>query len=538
MSDKFRVLISDSMSAKAAEVLQASAAVEVDVRAGLAPSDLIATIGEYNGLLVRSRTKVTADVIDAATQLKVIGRAGIGVDNIDIAAASRRGVLVENAPSGNSVTTAEHAISLLCSLARNVPQATASMKAGKWEKKKLAGRELLGKEIGVVGLGNIGRLVAERARGLKMKVLGYDPFISRDAAARLGVELLSFDELLSRADFLTVHTPLTDETRGLLGAEAFAKVKPGLYLVNAARGGIVDEKALAAAIESGQVGGAALDVFETEPPPADHPLLGNPKVICTPHLGASTGEAQDKVAVEIAEQVVAFAERGEVRNAINMTALSPEASEHLAPWLSLATSLGALVAQRVLSDEGASVDKVEVELSGDPAERGEDAVVDAVLIGLLRSFSDTPINAVNASVLADDRGLQVDRTRRTAARDLTSAIAVRASASDRSAYARGTLFHIGNRVEARIVQLDEIKVEAPAAGTLLVVRNQDKPGVIGAVGSLLGARGINVASLHVGADSNAGVAIALWNLSDSIDREVLEAVRAVDEVIAAEPVSL
>jgi D-3-phosphoglycerate dehydrogenase len=542
MSQPFRVLISDSMSDKATEVLAASPAVEVVVRPGLAPSDLLATIGDYHGLLVRSRTKVTAEVIEAATALKIVGRAGIGVDNIDIAAASRRGVLVENAPSGNSVTTAEHAIALLCSLARNVPQATASMKAGKWEKNKLEGRELLGKNIGVIGLGNIGRLVAERARGLKMKVLGYDPFISRDAAARLGVELLSFDDLLARADFLTVHTPLTDETRGLLGAEAFAAVKPGVYLVNAARGGIVDEKALVAALESGQVGGVALDVFETEPPPADHPLLADPRVVCTPHLGASTGEAQDKVAVEIAEQIVAFAERGEVRNAINMTALSPEASEHLAPWLALGRSLGALAGQRILSGDAASVANVEVEISGDPAERGEDAVIDAVLIGLLRNFVEEPINAVNASVLAADRGLTVDRTRRNADRNLTSAIGVRASANGRSAYVKGTLFHIGNRLEARVVQLDEILVEAPAAGNLLVVRNRDTPGVIGKVGTLLGSRGINVNSLHVGASSteggDAGMAIALWSVSSPLDRELLEAVRAIDEVVAAEPVSL
>ena len=540
MSDLFRVLISDSMSPRATEVLQASPAVEVDVRAGLAASDLLATIGDYHGLIVRSRTKVTAEVLDAARNLKIVGRAGIGVDNIDVAAASRRGVLVENAPSGNSITTAEHAISLLCSLSRHIPQATASMKAGKWEKKKLEGRELCGKNIGVIGLGNIGRLVAERARGLKMKVLGFDPFISRDAAARLGVELLSFDELLSRADFMTVHTPLTDETRGLLGAKAFAKVKPGLLLVNAARGGIVDEAALLGALESGQVGGAALDVFETEPPAAGDALVAHPNVICTPHLGASTGEAQDKVAVEIAEQLVAFAERGEIRNAINIVALPPDVSEYMAPWLKLATSLGALAAQRMLSapDAPSSIDHVEVEISGDPAEQGEEAIVNAVLVGLLHSFVEAPVNAVNAGVLAAERGLAVDQTRRSLDRDLTASVGVRASTNGKSAYVKGTLYHVGNRVEPRIVQLDEIKVEAPAADHLLVVRNRDTPGVIGKVGGLLGGRSVNVNSLHVGADTDKGVAIALWSVSPALDEELLDAIRAVDEVIAAELVSL
>jgi D-3-phosphoglycerate dehydrogenase len=317
MSSAFRVLIADSMSSKAAEVLGASAAVEVDDRAGIPADELVSAISEYNGLIVRSRTKVTAEVLAAGSKLKVVGRAGIGVDNIDLAAASKNGIIVENAPSGNSVTTAEHALCLLLSLARHIPQATASMKNGRWDKKKYQGVELCDKTLGIVGLGNIGSIVADRARGLHMKVIASDPFADKARAEKVGAELVEFDELLARADFITIHTALVDATRGLFGAEAFAKTKRGLLLVNAARGGIVDEAALLAAIEEGQVAGAALDVFEHEPPPDGYALVNHPHVICSPHLGASTAEAQDKVAIEIAEQMVAFAESGEVRNQVN-----------------------------------------------------------------------------------------------------------------------------------------------------------------------------------------------------------------------------
>jgi D-3-phosphoglycerate dehydrogenase len=540
MTEPFRVLISDSMSGRAAEILSASPRIRVDVRAGLSAAELLASIGEYHGLLVRSRTKITAEVIDAANRLQIIGRAGIGVDNIDVAAASRRGILVENAPSGNSVTTAEHALSLLFSLARNIPQGTASLKAGRWEKNKLSGRELLGKNIGIVGLGNIGRLVAERAGGLKMKLLAYDPFIGRDTAARLGVELVGFEELMSRVDFLTIHTPLTSETRSLVDAEALGRARPGLLLVNAARGGIVDEDALLAALESGQIGGAALDVFETEPPPPDHPLLAHPRVICTPHLGASTGEALDKVAAEIAEQVVAFAERGEVRNPINVSSLPPELAEHLAPWLGLATSLGALAGQLFTGGRHqlSSVERVDVEIGGEPAERGADAVAAAALVGLLRGFIDVPVNPINAAVLAAERGLEVDQTRRARDRNHGSSVGVRLVAGDRSAFVKGTLYHLGERVVALIVQLDDVLVEAPATGNLLVVRNQDRPGVIGKVGSLLGDAGINVNSLHVGQAAEQPIAVALWNLSAPLEPALLEAVRGIAEVELAEAASL
>ncbi len=538
MAEKFRVLISDSMSSLAESTLAASTAIEVVEQGGLSAADLLKTIDRYHGLLVRSRTKVTEEVIAAGTSLAIIGRAGIGVDNIDIAAASRRGIVVENAPNGNSITTAEHAICLLASLARNIPQATSSMKAGKWEKKKLGGRELSGKNIGVIGLGNIGRIVADRARGLRMKVLGADPFISRDDAASLGVELLELDELLARADFITIHAPLTDQTRGLLSAEQFGKMKPGVMVINAARGGIVDEAALVAALESNKVAGAAFDVFAVEPPPADHPLVNHPRVICTPHLGASTGEAQDKVAVEIASQIVAFAERGEVINPINSVAVPTDQREELQPWLELATSLGAVAGQRLISQRGSrdAVTTIEVEVAGVPAERGREAVTSAVLVGLLRSATDGPVNPVNAMVLAKELGVAAKAIALSGDNNTGSSIAVRALGGDSESFVKGTLFDVGDRLEARVVQVDGVRVEAPAAGHMLVLKNRDRPGVIGRVGTLLGDGNINVNSLHLGKDGET--AVAMWNLAEALESDLLAKVRGLEDVLSAEVVSL
>ena len=541
MSDKFRVLISDEMSDRAAEILAASPAVEVDVRFGLTAGDLKATIGEYDGLLVRSRSKVGADVIEAGKRLKIIGRAGIGVDNIDVAAASRRGIIVENAPSGNAVTTAEHALCLLLSLARHIPQATASMKAGKWDKNKFSGTEIMGKSLGVVGLGNIGRIAADRARGLKMKVLAYDPFIGREAAARLGVELVNMDELLARADFITVHTPLTNETRGMIGAAALARTKRGVLVVNAARGGVVDEDALLAALESGHVGGAALDVFAEEPPAAGSALVAHPRVICTPHLGASTDEAQEKVAIEVAEQIAAFAEHGEVRNAVNAAALAPEVRGLLAPWLDLCSKLGALVGQLAMVHEGsgeAFIDKLAVEVIGEPSERGATACANATLVGLLRPFLAAPVNEINAPIIAADRGIELSEIRRQRDRDLTSAIAVTATCGDRVRLVKGTLYHVGDRVEARVVQIDDFLVEAVPSGTILVVENADRPGVIGAVGNALGGRGINVNQLYVGQDREKGVALELWCVDSPLAEDVVAEIRRLPPVTSAQVVQL
>jgi D-3-phosphoglycerate dehydrogenase / 2-oxoglutarate reductase len=532
----FRVLISDDMSARAAEILSASPRIEVDVRTGLTPGDLRSIIADYNGLVVRSATKVTSEIIDAAVALEIIGRAGIGVDNIDVTAASRRGILVENAPSGNSVTTAEHAISLLLSLARQIPQATASLRAGKWEKSKFKGRELFGKTLGVIGLGNIGRIVASRARGLEMRVAAYDPFLGLEAATRLGVDLVTLDELYAQADFITIHTPLTAETEHLIDDAAFAKMKDGVLIVNAARGGIVHEGALLAALEAGKVAGAALDVFEQEPPAADHPLLAHPNVIGTPHLGASTKEAQVKVAVELAEQIVAYVERGEIRNAVNVAAVSGEVLGRLQPWLELAGHIGALVGQLAHADGGKGfVDELSVEVTGEPAELGATACTGAALVGLLRTFMDVPVNQVNARVIAADRGLSIREVKLDRDRDLASSIAVTAGGSR---YVKGTLYHVGDRVEARIAQIDGFLVEVRPQGHILAVTNQDRPGVIGSVGTLLGERGINVNSMHVGLDEEAGVALALWNLDSALPDELVAAVRDLPLVSSAQVIEL
>lgn len=541
MAEPFRVLISDEMSPRAAELLAASSAVEVDVRFGLTAGDLAASIGNYDGLLVRSRTKVTAEVIEAGNRLKIIGRAGIGVDNIDVAAASRRGIIVENAPSGNAVTTAEHALCLLMSLARHIPQATASMKEGKWEKKLFSGTEIMGKNLGVIGLGNIGRIVADRARGLKMKVLAFDPFIGAEAAGRLGVELCTIDDLIERADFISIHTPLTNETRGLIGAEQFAKMKPEMLLVNAARGGIVDEDALLAALDKGQIAGAALDVFTEEPVPAGSKLIAHPKLICTPHLGASTGEAQEKVAIEVAEQLVAFAETGEVRNSINTATMAPEVRKQISPWLDLCQRLGALVAQIAVPREGkneAFIDKLSIEVTGEPAENGASACASATLAGMLGTYLDTPVNEVNAALIAEDRGIEVSEIRKQKDRDLTSAVTVIATCGERIRKVKGTLYHVGDSMQARVVQIDEYPVEVAPSGTILVVENQDRPGVIGSVGSALGQRGINVNSLHVGQDTEKGVALALWSVDSSLDDDLMAAIRTMPLIGSALVVKL
>ncbi len=532
----FRVLIADDLSPRAVEILQRSPRIKTDVKVGLKPPDLLAIIGGYEGLVVRSATKVTAQVLEAAAALKIVGRAGIGVDNIDVQAASRRGVIVENTPSGNAVTTAEHAICLLLSMVRQIPQATASMKAGKWEKKKFQGHELLDKTIGVMGLGNIGRIVADRARGLKMKVIAYDPFIGREAAERLGAELVSLDELYARADFVTVHTPMTPETKGLIGPAALAKMKPGVFIVNAARGGIVDEEALLAALDSGKVAGAALDVFSEEPPPAASKLVAHERVITTPHLGASTDEAQEKVAVEVAEQIVAFAERGEVKNAVNIAPVRAEALPKLTPWLDLASRLGSLAGQ--IHPRGGGIEELEVEVIGEVAELGATPVARAALAGLLRTFLALPVNEVNAPILAQERGLRVIEVKRGAGQTFAAAVALRTRGPSGGRLVKGTIFHIGERAERRIVQIDDFVLDAEPVGRILMIRNLDRPGVIGAVGTLLGRRGINVARLYVGKVPSSDQSIMLWQVDAELPPETLEEVRGLANIQSAQQVTL
>ncbi len=522
MSASFRVLISDEMSSKAQEVLSASEQVQCDVRAGLSADELEACIGDYDGLLVRSRTKVTAAVLSKATRLKVIGRAGIGVDNIDVAAASRQGVLVENAPTGNIVTTAEHAICLLLSLLRNIPKATASMKANKWEKKALQGTELCEKTFGVIGVGNIGRIVAGLGQGLRMRVVGYDPFLTDEQAVELGIEKVELSELLARADFISIHTPLNDDTRGLIGDVQFDAMRTGVFLVNASRGGIVDEAAALRALESGKLAGAAFDVFEQEPTPPDHPLIMHPNVVCTPHLGASTAEAQIKVAVIVAEQMVDYAEKGEVRNALNAKPLSGEKRQTLSPWTQLSGKLGTLVGQ-LAGHAGQQIDTIDVSVIGDAATEGTKECTDQVLVGLL-SESAERVNEVNARLVAKESGVEVHESKSESGVDLRSGLRITARCGDSKYSVTGTLYHVAGGTTARIVEINDFLVELSPIGIVLVVRNQDRPGVIGAVGSLLGERGINVNNLHVAHDRNKGVALALWSIDSDLDDAALVAI--------------
>jgi D-3-phosphoglycerate dehydrogenase len=512
-----KVLVSDKLSDSGLAVLRAAAGVQVDYRPGLSEDELAEAIGEYDGLIIRSNSKVTAKVIARADQLRVVGRAGIGVDNVDVAAASRKGVVVMNTPTGNAVTTAEHALSLLMSLARKIPQATASIRAGKWEKNKFEGTEIAGKTLGVIGMGNIGRIVADRAQGLKMRVIAFDPVLSSDKAASLGIELVSTDELFRRADFITIHAPLTPETKGLIGEQSIKKMKKGVMIINAARGGIVDEAALAQAIRDGHVAGAALDVFVNEPVEAENPLLKLEQVVVTPHLGASTGEAQERVAQEIAEQVVDYLVNGTVRNAINVASLSGEAAERLAPYLTLARRLGKLLGQL----ESIDVRELRVICSGEAGEHGVRPVANAALAGYLERFLEEPVNPISAPYEAKERGINVIEVREDTPRRYTSSVRVTISGESGLHTATGT---VGVSGHSLLVGLDGYELDALLEGRVIILQNVDKPGVIGAVGTVLGRRQINVSRMQVGLAD--GEALALWNVDQEVPEEALKELRA------------
>jgi D-3-phosphoglycerate dehydrogenase len=518
-----RVLVSDNLSNHGLDVIRDGDGYELDYQPGLDEAKLAEAIKSADALIIRSGSKVTARVIEAADKLKVIGRAGIGVDNIDIAAASKRGIAVMNTPTGNSVTTAEHTISLMMSLARWIPAATASMKAGKWEKKKFKGRELAGKTLAVIGLGTIGRIVANRAKGLAMRVIAFDPVITPDRASALGVELTDLDKIWSTADVITVHTPLTPKTKGLINADVVSKLKEGVLLVNCARGGIYDEDAVLAGLESGRIGGAAFDVYPVEPPPEGSAIIQHPRVVCTPHLGASTQEAQDRVAKEIAEQVSAFLDSGEIKNALNVPAMSGELAAKVAPYVELADKLGSFMAQVEQQGGENSPKSIEIECSGDAAELGTEAIVAAAVGGFLQRFLDVPVNAISAPHLAEDRGISVRELKTKAPLGKhASVVTVRIEDQDGKQHvASGTL---GSDRSARLVRWGDFDIEAKLEGTALVVASLDKPGVIGFMGTTLGDAKINVASVFLG-KSSQGHAMSMWNLDDDMPPEVLEAVQ-------------
>jgi D-3-phosphoglycerate dehydrogenase len=526
---RYRVLLSDALGPEGLARLREQPDLDIEARPGLSPDELCATIGDFHALIVRSGTKVTAKVLEHATNLRVIGRAGIGVDNVDVDAATKRGIVVMNTPGGSNVTTAEHAIAMLMALTRNIPQASAAVRAGKWPR-SLLGAEVCNKTLGVIGLGNIGTIVAERALGLRMKVIGYDPFVTAETAARIGVELVTLEQLYPRADYVTIHTPLTNETRGLIGRDALAKMKKGVRIVNCARGGIVDETALADAIKSGHVAGAALDVFEKEPPPADHPLLQLDQVICTPHLGAQTGEAQVNVAIAIALQVAEFLTKGTIQNAVNAPSLSPEVLQVLRPYLRLAEKLGGLAGQ--LSRE--SPTEVTVQVSGETAEREQKALTTAVLRGLLDRLLDEDVNYsvnyVNAPSIARDRGIGVVAAKAPYAGPYRNAIALAVATASGTTRVAGAVFDADT---IRVTQINDFKLEAVPEGFVLLLHNKDVPGVVGRVGTLLGENRINIAGLELGREHVGGMALSLFHVDDPVPDAVLESLRTHPHVVSA-----
>ncbi|RVT94604.1 phosphoglycerate dehydrogenase [Sphingomonas crocodyli] len=502
-----KVLISDKMDPLAAQIFR-NRGVEVDEITGKTKDELIAMIGQYDGLAIRSSTKVTKEVLAAATNLKVVGRAGIGVDNVDIPAASAAGVVVMNTPFGNSITTAEHAIALMFALARDLPEADKSTQAGKWEKNRFMGVEVTNKTLGLIGAGNIGSIVADRALGLKMKVVAFDPFLTPERAIEMGVEKATLEELLARADFITLHTPLTDSTRNILSKENLAKTKKGVRIINCARGGLIDEAALKEALDSGHVAGAALDVF-VEEPAKESPLFGTPGFISTPHLGASTNEAQVNVAIQVAEQMADFLVNGGVTNALNMPSLSAEEAPKLKPYMALAEHLGALVGQL----EGDAVQAVSIEVEGAAAELNIKPITGAVLAGLMRVYSDT-VNMVNAPHLAKERGLDVREVRHDREGDYSTLVRVTVKTAAGQKSVAGTLFA---NAQPRLVEIFGIKVEADLDGNMLYIVNEDAPGFIGRLGTTLGEAGVNIGTFHLGRRAAGGEAVVLLSVDQPVD---------------------
>jgi len=519
-----RVLISDKMSPLAEDKFK-ERGIDVDIKVGLDKAELAKVIGSYDGLAVRSATKVTEKIIAAADNLKVVGRAGIGVDNIDIAAATARGVIVMNTPHGNAITTAEHAIAMMMALARQIPAADASTQAGKWEKSRFMGVEVAGKTLGIIGCGNIGSIVADRAIGLKMRVIAYDPFLTQERAADLGVEKVELSVLFTRADFVSLHTPLTEKTRGIIDAKAMKKMKTGVRVINCARGGLVDEAALKQGLESGQVAGAALDVFEVEPA-EQNVLFGMPNVICTPHLGAATTEAQENVAAQVAEQMSDYLLTGAISNAVNFPSISAEEAPKLKPFVKLADQLGSFAGQ--LTESGLKA--VRIEYAGDIAEMNTRALTSALLAGVLRPMLEDA-NMVSATSLAKERGIAIEEVTRGQEGAYETYIRLTLKTERQQRSVAGTVFSDG---KPRIIQVKGINMEAELGPYMLYTTNTDQPGYIGAIGTVFGQNGVNVATFALGRASRGGDAIALIEVDEPISDDVLESVRALPHVTQAQ----
>jgi D-3-phosphoglycerate dehydrogenase len=503
-----KVLVSDKLSPTAVQIFR-DRGIDVDFEPDLGKDKdaLLARIGEYDGLAIRSATKVTEKILNAATNLKVIGRAGIGVDNIDRTAASKKGVIVMNTPFGNMITTAEHAIAMLFSVARQIPEASASTHAGKWEKSKFMGVELTGKTLGVIGAGNIGGIVCDRARGLKMKVLAYDPFLSQEKADKMGVEKVELDELLPRADFISLHVPKTDQTAGMISAEAISKMKKGVRVINCARGGLVDEVALAEALKSGYVAGAAFDVFAQEPA-TENPLFNLPNVVCTPHLGAATTEAQENVALQVAEQISDYLMTGAVTNALNMPNVTAEEAKVMDPWLTLADHLGTFISQ--LTSE--PIKAINILYDGSVSSMNLAALNSAAVAGIMKAVNPD-VNMVSAPVIARDKGIKISTTNQDKSGAFDGYIKLTVVTDLRERSIAGTVFSDG---KPRFIQIKGINIDAEIGRHMLYTTNSDEPGIIGVLGAKLAEHGVNIANFTLGRQKIGGEAIALLYLDEKL----------------------
>ncbi|BAF58193.1 phosphoglycerate dehydrogenase and related dehydrogenases [Pelotomaculum thermopropionicum SI] len=525
-----KVLVLDGVEEEGLKALRQEPGIQVDVKDKMSEDELVAAIGDYDGIIVRSATKVTARIIEKAARLKVVGRAGVGVDNIDVPAATARGILVVNAPEGNTLAVAEHTIAMMLSLARNIPQANASLRAGKWDKKSFMGVELRGKVLGVIGLGRIGSAVAKRAQGMEMKVVAYDPYINEEKAGLLGVTLLSLEELLKQADFITVHLPLTRESKYMLGEKAFSLMKDGVRIINCARGGVVDEQALYNAMKSGKVAGAALDVFEKEPN-TDSPLFEFKNFIATPHLGASTQEAQLSVATDVAREVVAALKGELVKNAVNIPSVSPKVLAVIKPYLSLAEKMGKFAAQVICG----RVNKIEATYSGDLAGQEVSPLTTAILKGFLDSILQEMVNFVNAPLLAKKRGINVIQRQETEEADYANLITVKVKSDQEEISVAGTIF---GKVDQRIVSIDGYHVDAVPEGHMLYIPHIDKPRIIGPVGNLIGTHNINISGMQVGRKVIGGKAVMLLNIDSPVPEETMAEIAKIDGVLGVKSVSI
>lgn len=527
----YKVLVSDPLSKEGLEILEKAKDIEVDVKTGLKEDELVSIIGEYDALIVRSQTKATANVINAAEGLQVIGRAGVGLDNVDIEAATKKGIVVMNAPGGNTVSTAEHTMAMMMALSRNIPQADASLKKGEWDSKRFKGVELCGKVLGIIGLGRIGSYVAKLAKAFNMNIIAYDPFISKDKAARMEIELAEKDEVLKRSDYITFHVPLSDETRHIIGEREFGIMKPGVRIINCARGGIIDEDALCKAMTEDKVAGCALDVYENEPP-KDSPLMELSNFIGVPHLGASTVEAQINVGVEMAHQVVDALSGGPVRNAVNIHQVDPEVLEEIEPYLNLSERMGRFHAQL----QGGHIEEAQIKVSGGIASYEVTPFKVAFLKGMLTEILKEPVvNYVNAPFMAKERGIEIIELKESEEEDFVNLVSTKIKTDRGERRIDGSIFQKG---DLRIVAIDEFRIDAIPSGNMLVVSNVDKAGIIGKIGTIMGDAGINIGGLQMGREAIGGKQLIVLNVDQEVGEEILKKIRKEEEILDVKLVKL